>query len=265
MPAKGIFHASLSTITERTGGRQRFPVSFTDNRLQPTLEKDRENTRRRIYNAMVELLTEGGFKALGVNAVARRAGVGKSLIYRYFGGMEGLLLSYAKDGDFWPVLEDALLEHMHSQKKNGRLSDLATMIWVEAARELRVRRNTQEILRWELVEDNDLAKRVSEYRLRQTTHMIKFFDGVDGIDVPAITALLSGGMIYAVLLAKHHRQLLGIDLHDDTGWTRLENAARSIYESLYRQHDPDYREPSPDDAPLAFPSTAPAANSNTPA
>ncbi|MFN0113120.1 MAG: TetR/AcrR family transcriptional regulator [Paracoccaceae bacterium] len=52
--------------------------------------RNREDTRQRILNAALDLLAKGGFGALGINAVAREAGADKQLIYRYFGGMDGL-------------------------------------------------------------------------------------------------------------------------------------------------------------------------------
>ncbi len=51
----------------------------------------REDTTERILAAGMELLEEDGFAALGVNTLARRAGADKQLIYRYFGGLDGVL------------------------------------------------------------------------------------------------------------------------------------------------------------------------------
>ena len=52
---------------------------------------NREDTTERILNAALDLLATEGFAALGINQVARKAEADKQLIYRYFGGMEGLL------------------------------------------------------------------------------------------------------------------------------------------------------------------------------
>jgi AcrR family transcriptional regulator len=54
------------------------------------MNRNREDTRNRILEAALAVLAEEGFGPLGVNAVARRAGCDKKLIYRYFDGMEGL-------------------------------------------------------------------------------------------------------------------------------------------------------------------------------
>jgi AcrR family transcriptional regulator len=56
-----------------------------------------------LLSAVCSLLARKGFKAIGVNSVAREAGVDKVLIYRYFSGLPGLISAYGKEGDFWPL------------------------------------------------------------------------------------------------------------------------------------------------------------------
>jgi AcrR family transcriptional regulator len=53
--------------------------------------RDRAATEERILTAVGEVLARDGFAAIGVNAIARQAGVDKVLIYRYFGGLPELL------------------------------------------------------------------------------------------------------------------------------------------------------------------------------
>ena len=53
--------------------------------------RNRAGTERAIFIAARTLLAEEGFQGFGVNAVARRAGCDKQLIYRYYGGLNGLI------------------------------------------------------------------------------------------------------------------------------------------------------------------------------
>lgn len=64
-------------------------------------ERDREATERRLVETIGEMIREGGFEKIGVNAVAERAGVSKILIYRYFGSVDGLVAAYVRQHDFW--------------------------------------------------------------------------------------------------------------------------------------------------------------------
>ena len=57
----------------------------------PPRRRDRAATEERILTAVGEVLARDGFAAIGVNAIAKQAGVDKVLIYRYFGGLPELL------------------------------------------------------------------------------------------------------------------------------------------------------------------------------
>jgi len=53
--------------------------------------RNKVETQERILDAAVRVLARDGVFALGMNAIAREAGVGKPLLYRYFGDLDGVL------------------------------------------------------------------------------------------------------------------------------------------------------------------------------
>lgn len=55
-----------------------------------------EKTRLRILETASRLLATEGYESLGVNRIATEAGIGKPLIYRYFGGLDGLVAALAQ-------------------------------------------------------------------------------------------------------------------------------------------------------------------------
>ena len=61
---------------------------------------------RLLVDAVGRVLARQGFRSVKVNVVAREAGVDKVLIYRYFGGLPGLVAAFAHSGDFWPDVEE---------------------------------------------------------------------------------------------------------------------------------------------------------------
>jgi AcrR family transcriptional regulator len=63
--------------------------------------RDRSATERAILAAAKGLLAEEGFQNFGINAVARRAGCDKQLIYRYYGGLDGLVEAIGTDLGTW--------------------------------------------------------------------------------------------------------------------------------------------------------------------
>ena len=56
--------------------------------------RNKEQTKQSLLDAVDSLVEESGYEALGINAVAAKAGVSKMLIYRYFGSLEGLIAAY---------------------------------------------------------------------------------------------------------------------------------------------------------------------------
>jgi AcrR family transcriptional regulator len=70
--------------------------------------------RESILAAMAALLTEEKPEQISLNEVARRAGVAKSNIYRYFDSREGILLELLRaDGLRWMELTEAALTPLH--------------------------------------------------------------------------------------------------------------------------------------------------------
>ncbi|SIO59176.1 transcriptional regulator, TetR family [Singulisphaera sp. GP187] len=67
----------------------------------------REATKQAFLTALEAELVSG--KPLTVEAIAGRAGANKALIYRYFGGLSGLITAYAADETFMPSAAELLL------------------------------------------------------------------------------------------------------------------------------------------------------------
>ena len=118
------------------------------------MKRNKEETKDKIIDAVGRLLAEGGFRKLGVNAVAREAGVDKVLIYRYFGGMPELLRAFGVSGDFWPTIEELTGGNLEGLRKKP-LPQAAATVLHNFARALRSRPLTSEILAWETVETNE--------------------------------------------------------------------------------------------------------------
>jgi AcrR family transcriptional regulator len=55
------------------------------------MTRNSDDTRQRLLDAALQELREQGFVGFGINAIARRAGCDKKLIYRYFNGLDGLI------------------------------------------------------------------------------------------------------------------------------------------------------------------------------
>ncbi len=192
--------------------------------------RDRDKTSQKILQAVGRLLARAGFAGIGVNALAREAGIDKVLIYRYFGGLPELLRAFAEKGDFWPTIGQLLqrpLADFHS------LAEMGEALLKGHLRELRRRPVTQEIMRWELHERNELTEELARYRERQGTEIMDLLPKAPGprgaaFDYAAMAALIHAGLTYLVLRSKTADVYMGVDLTDEAGWRRLENAISGL-------------------------------------
>ena len=199
-----------------------------------TKPRDREATRARLIEAVGSLLAREGFKGLGVNAVAREAGVDKVLIYRYFGGLQQLIAAFGREGNFWPSIKELAsgdIEAYHQLPVTEQLSHLSRN-FIQA---IRKRPITQEILAWEMIERNELTIELES--VRENT-MMNFFDMFfpitdKGPDIAAMGAIIGAGVSYLVSRGRQISIYNGVDLQSEAGWQRLEKAIDTMIRGLF--------------------------------
>ncbi len=204
------------------------------------MTRDRDNTKRKILEAVGALLARTGFSKVGINTVAREAGVDKALIYRYFGGMPGLLRAFAVHGRFWPTIAELLGGKRESLTS---LAEASVTILQGHLAALRSRPVTQEIMRWELQERNELTDELARHREQQGIELMELMNapapGQAGGDFAAVAAIVHAGLSYLVLRSKTADSYLGVDLGSEDGWRRIDAAidevVRGYVESLARE------------------------------
>ena len=203
--------------------------------------RDKDSTKQKLIDAVLSLLRNGGFASLGVNAVAAEAGVSKVVIYRYFGGLDGLLEAAAADLDMTKTrLIDAALEQRDAGRPLAmRISDaLYSTHTGLAADEL-----TLQLMKGELQQQNELTRSLAEARERQglaaTRRAEALVDSELGegaaaaIDLEALLALFSAGIYYLTLRSESVRFFNGTDIQSEAGWRRIcDAAARAMTSAL---------------------------------
>ncbi len=112
------------------------------------------------------------------------------------------------------------------------LADWMTYLLSRFSENLQERPMTQEILRWELLEGNELTRELATVRDRFALDSLKFLEGKDSFppdkDIPAISAVLVAGVVYLMLRAKSSSTFMGIDFSSPAGWQRIESALNLI-------------------------------------
>lgn len=190
----------------------------------------REITERAILQAVEDQLFETGMSGMGINAVARRAGVSRELIYRYFDGMPGLMMAWMKEQDFWTKRPDPLTSDETDQKTPAELIHAMLHNQIDV---LGKNPALCEVRRWELIERNEVSTQLAE---RRETAAKLFIDRVDGLseeaDIPAIVSIMLAGSLYLMLRAKTEEFFLGIPIRTDEGWERITKSLDFIVNSL---------------------------------
>ena len=192
-----------------------------------TLVRDREQTRQTLILAVGRVLARDGFLGLGINALAREAGVDNVLIYRYFDGLPKLLKAYGESADFWPSVEEVLGPDQAALRVLP-LPDRTAAIVVSLLEALRRRPQTIEILAWEVVQQNALTESLAEIREQWSREVIARMlpDSVkDEEDLLTLASLLVGGFQYLLIRSRNTRVYGGIALNTEEGWRRIRNAA----------------------------------------
>jgi len=186
----------------------------------------REQTEQKIMQALEEQIRETGMSGLGVNAIAKRAGVSKELIYRYFDGLPGLLLAWMSAQDYWTGHAGTLQADESSSRTPADL--ILTMLRAQIGA-LGNNEVLREVRRWELIERNEITAQLADRRERTAR---AFIDRVDGLtqeaDIPAQVSVMLAGMLYLMLRSKTESHFLGVPLRTNEGWERIFGAIESM-------------------------------------
>jgi AcrR family transcriptional regulator len=196
--------------------------------------RDREATERRILDAARTVLAAAGSDGFGVNAVARAAGCDKQLIYRYFGGLDGLLEAIGADLAAWWADRLRPDDGQPPPESYGALMLSLGLALLDA---LRADPLARQIALWELSSASDHVQRLAAARSRAMADWMRDRRGAlappPGVDAPAANALMVGAVLHLVLAGQTAGQSTGLPLRTEADWDRVRAALRSLVASLY--------------------------------
>lgn len=197
------------------------------------MSRNRINTEKKILEAYGNLVARVGFHAVGINAVAQEAGVDKVLIYRYFGGMEGLANAFAQSGEGWPTIEQLLGTNMLGAA-DLPANDLARRFLSHLIHELRARPVAQEILRSELFAQNDITETLAAARER-ALGALQLLEDAGHENAYILSHVLAAGIIHLLLISKARQSFGELDLTKDETWQRIEQASLLALKKLFSE------------------------------
>ena len=195
------------------------------------IRRNRADTTQRIINALEDVLAEQGLEGARINQIAEKAGISKVLIYRYFGGLDGLMEHYVRMGRMYPQFTPAMLDQIRPMHQ-GDLAKVWYRQAIQMFRYMRTSKAAREVLKANVVENDPTADVVSKAQDEELTRLVNQLSFIEGPDIQAISAVMLGAMSYLTLQAQNDHTVVGINLRSEEGWQRVENAVKLIYTAL---------------------------------
>lgn len=192
--------------------------------------RDRKASEAALISAVGRVIARQGFASLGINALAREAGVDKVLIYRYFGDLPALVRAYADSREFWPSVEELTGDSLEDLMELP-LAERFRRVAGNFTRALRSRPVTLEVLAWAMVERSELIDILSDDRADQAAqllaHLGSDYQGTQDLD--ALIGIVASAIHYLAIRARKHQAFLKLDLTSEDGWQRIEDTIVQLF------------------------------------
>ena len=196
--------------------------------------KNRAQTESALFNAARDLLAEEGFQGFGINAIARRAGCDKQLIYRYYGGLDGLLDAIGADLGDW--VKDRIPEDTGGMflLTYGDLMERLALLYMEALRHDPL---VCKIIAWEVSKNTPQVRRLAEARSRALAKWLDRMRGTlsapKGVDAQIVNGILFAAIQHLVISSVATGEFAGLPLRSDKDWDKVASSVRRLVRGIY--------------------------------
>ncbi len=192
--------------------------------------KNRQNTEEKILQSVDFIIHQQGFHKLGINAVAKESGVSKILIYRYFGDFQGLLKSYAEGYGYWNEFSEEL------NVENDDFLKYSQNLLVGQFDHLMNNRGIIEILKWQLLEKNELTKTIDikkENARFLSDAKLNVLNPEDADVFELFSTLMTSGLYYLAMRSSLTNVNKLVEFNDDDSKEKIRDGIRKITELVY--------------------------------
>lgn len=196
--------------------------------------RNRDETRAAILRAAQELLADEGFSSFGVNALARRSGFDKQLIYRYFGGLDGLIDALGETLADWVATR---MDPVLSKDPGPGYGDLIEAVLLAYLDALRSDSLMQRLAAWELSDPSPQVSRLADQRAQGLGELVARLRGdrmpPPGVDAPAVNAILIASVQHLVLAGATSGRFTGMPLATEADWDRAKATLGRLIRAVY--------------------------------
>lgn len=182
-----------------------------------------------VLDAVHELIEEVGFSKVTLTGIAARAQIEPTVFYRRYSNLDELFAIYTHKYDYWLAGITELLP--------SNLSDEESMKWIlhNLVKALYKNKGMQQLLIWELSDDNPVTRRTATLRERINDSLIKELDkkfNISGLDMNVITGIIISG-IYYLILHRNMSTFCNVDFATKAGKDRMNATIDQLVEIIF--------------------------------
>lgn len=182
-----------------------------------------------IINAATRFIETEGFSNLTVTSIMRQAEIEPVQFYNRYDDLNKFIDEYVKKYDYW------FSDIVKSQKQYSNDKALYMNILVGLFQSLSENKIMQELLKWELANNNETSQRTAQLRELHTLPLCQKFSIIfsnTDIDIVTISALIIGGIYYLILHDKLST-FSGIDLKKESDKQKVIKAISKLSDILF--------------------------------
>ncbi len=187
-----------------------------------------ESTKRKLLQAVEDILSNEGFVALKVENISKVSGVDKKLIYFHFGDLQGLYNAFLRSKDFW--FSKAFESIPQNLSKESVIDVLKTQF-----AEMKSNKLLTQLLIWELSEKNEVLSKLADERDEVGNELLKKIIEKESFkeDVQPLIALLVSGIYYLSMHASINGSLFcGLDINKEEDAERVSATLERVLKNV---------------------------------
>jgi AcrR family transcriptional regulator len=195
----------------------------------------REKTEAKILDAFERVLLRDGAHNVSVMSVSREADVAKTLIYKYFDGLSGLIKTWINERHGWPDLTDLYADDLAPAFADNPLQYQKISLR-RMADHLRNSPLSLELMAAELLESGPVTTALQELRaerLQQDSALLGRDLSSANVQGKPTLRIFYAAISYLVLRARASPEYMGkLHLDKDDGWNQIMADFEGIFDDL---------------------------------
>lgn len=194
-----------------------------------------KETEKRLLEAVSQIIENDGFTKIGVNRIANQAGCDKVLIYRYFGGLDGLLVEWAKRHDYYSFAYSEFIETIKKAESKD-IKQIVKNVFMRQLYHLKDNVLMQELLVWELSGHSSFKGIIEErerigYKLQKELNRVLNTDSDNSMSIAIIVSAIN----YIILFTRQYHKINGIDFSKPEAWDRMKSTISRYVDFIFEE------------------------------